>query len=163
MYWAKRPDHSVFLNCDMASQSGSISHDHIVGDSAVMRDVGIRHDQAVASHARNATSARRAAVDRYTFANHVVVADFESRLFAFELQVLRLETYGCKRKNPIVVADCCWTTQHHVRDELAVLPHNYIFTDNAERANNTGIRNLRSGIDDRGWVKASAHAGRFTN
>ena len=56
---------------------------------AIVRDVGVSHDQHVAAHAGQSAAFHRAAVDGDKLANLVVVADLEPRGFAGVGEVLR--------------------------------------------------------------------------
>src|SRR5690349_9891542 len=115
MYGTKRSDDRVLLDGHVTGQRGRIGHDHVVSDVTVMRDMGVGHDQAVASNPGQPGASRRATVDRHALADYVVVADFEARLLAFELQVLRLQPQGRKREYAVVVADFGGAAHHDVR------------------------------------------------
>src|SRR5438105_1321606 len=128
-----------------------------------MRNVRVRHNEAIAAHTGDAASPGSAAVDRHAFANHIVVPDFKARLFAFEFQILRFESERREGKDAIIVSDSCWAAQHYVGDKFAVLAHYHVVVHNAKWANNAAFRNLCVGVDDSSRMNANAHAGRLTN
>ena len=70
------PHHRPIFNLDVARQGRQAGHDDVVAENAVVRDVGLRHDEIVRSDF--STAARcRAAVDDGQFTNVALVADGE--------------------------------------------------------------------------------------
>src|SRR3954471_18204339 len=128
-----------------------------------MRDVSIGHDQAFAADAGEASSGRGTSMDGDALANHIVVADFEARLLAFELQVLWFQPQRRKWEDSVVRADSGGPLEHDMREQFAVLAHFDICANDAKRTNRATFGNVSGGIDDGGGVDSRAHAGRFTN
>src|SRR5215510_10267557 len=58
-------------------------------DYAIVRDVGLGHKQILVADRSQRAAAHRAAVHRYILAYDVAPSDYEARIFAFVLQVLR--------------------------------------------------------------------------
>ena len=62
---ATRPaEDGVVVDADVPGERGAVGHDHVVADRAVVRDVGVGHEEAVAADARQPAALDRAAVDR---------------------------------------------------------------------------------------------------
>src|SRR5208282_1840719 len=107
---AERSDHGPVFHGYVAAQGRSVREDGVVADHAVVRDVGVGHDQRVASDAGEATAARRPTADGDVLADHVVVTDLEPRRLALVFQVLRLDPDRSKGEDAIVVANARWPT-----------------------------------------------------
>ena len=85
-----------------------------------MRDMCIRHEEAVVTDARLLALARRA-VHRRALTNRRAVADERIALFALELQILRHLADGGSLKNMAVPADLRPLFDHGVRFDLCPL------------------------------------------
>src|SRR5688572_8675688 len=81
-------DHPV-AELHVAGECRAVRHDALAADDAVVRDVRVRHEQAVVTDRGHAAAARRAAVDRAELPEHVAVADLEPRRLTGVLAVLR--------------------------------------------------------------------------
>src|SRR5262249_30839689 len=91
-----------------------VSHDHVVANDTVMRDVYVSHQQAIASDPRDPAAPGSSAVNSHAFADHIIVADLHPRDLALELQVLRLEPNGPRREDAIIAAHLERPAKHHV-------------------------------------------------
>src|SRR6202044_1450565 len=78
----------------MPAHGRAVGEDHLVADPAVVRDVGIRHEQAVRTDARDAMTLGRTAVHGAELAKHIALADDELRRLALVLLVLRRRPQG---------------------------------------------------------------------
>src|SRR5579884_746782 len=94
-------------------------------------------------------------VDSDVLANHIVVANLDSGLFAFVRQVLRLNTNGAKREKPVVGTNFRLAMDHHMRHQLAVFAKFHARIHNAIRPNGTGLWDNSSGINDCGGMDHS--------
>src|ERR1700690_3103045 len=86
---AKSSDDCPFSNRDVASQGCGVGQDDVIADKAIVRDVGVSHDQGMTTYASNAATLHGAPIDGDKLANLVVVADLEPRGFAGVGDVLR--------------------------------------------------------------------------
>src|SRR6185369_17994660 len=83
-----RADVRAILDDYMTRERGRISHDDAVANYAVVRDVGLGHDQAIVADLREHAAAGSAAMNRDELADVVALADDCFRRFAFVLQIL---------------------------------------------------------------------------
>src|SRR5581483_6477309 len=90
----------------------------------------------------------RAAIDGDELANDVVIADFEARGFAAVADILRREADGRKRKEAIILADCCWAIDGYVRDQFAGFAEFDVCTYCAIRTDSARWMDFRGGIED---------------
>src|SRR5438552_2370800 len=125
----------MILNGDVASQRRGISHDDVITENAVVPDMHVRHQKIMVPDSGAAAAAFRAAMEVDVFAKDIVIADGEKRVFAFELQVLRLQADGSKRIELIILPDRCRTFDDHVRFEAAPAADLHPASDAAKRPN----------------------------
>ena len=148
----QRAHRGPFFHDNVASQSCGVGQDDVVADHAIMRDVGVGHDERVIADASEASAFGRAAIDGDKFADSVVVADFEARGFVFVAQVLRGESDGGEREEAIAGADFCRAFDDDVRDELAGFAEFDVRANSTVGADFAGWVNFRSGIEDGGGM-----------
>src|SRR3954468_19446691 len=111
-------DGRPLLDYHVSGKRGIVGHDDMVAHKAIVRDVRVSHEQAVAAELSQPPATGRAAVDGDAFADLVMVADLEARLLTLELQVLRLHAQRHEWENPIIAADLCGAIYDNVPDEL---------------------------------------------
>src|SRR6266481_4088871 len=63
---------------DMTGESRGVGHDYLVAEKAIVRDVRLRHDEAVVAGFCDPAAARRAAMNRHELANPISPANFRS-------------------------------------------------------------------------------------
>src|SRR5689334_7557385 len=90
MYRTERPHYGIFLDSNVSGKRCGVRHNDVIGNDAIVRDVRVGHSQAIASDPRKASASGSAAVNRHALANHILIADLKTRVFAFEFQVLGL-------------------------------------------------------------------------
>src|SRR5207248_2766471 len=110
-----------FFHGNVASQRGSVGEDHMISNNAVMRHVGIGHDQRVIPDASQAAALYSSAVDSHEFANCVVIADLKPCGLALIADVLRTQSDGRKWKEAIVGADHARSVHRYVRDQFTIV------------------------------------------
>src|SRR3981189_2869347 len=135
VYRTKRADLSPLLDGDVASESCRVRKNDVVADDAIMRDVGVRHDQDVAAHAGEPTAFHGATADGDEFANLVVIANFQTCRFAGVGQILRRHSDRTKWKETVVVANFRRSFDGHLRKQGAPFSQFHLWTDHAVRAN----------------------------
>jgi len=120
----------------------------VVSDKAIVRDVGVGHDQRVAAHAGEPAAFDRAAINCDELANLIVIADFETGGLARVGQVLRRHPDRTEWEETIVRADPAWAFDGHVRNQAAVFAQFHFRADHAIRADLAGGMNLGARIND---------------
>src|SRR5262249_45761006 len=130
-----------------------VCHHDMVAQCAVMADVNICHEKVMVPDSRMPAATLRTSMDVDVFAEHVVIADCEKRLFTFELQILWLKADRCKWVKLVVLPDCGWPFDNHVGFKAATLSDLHTGTDAAIWANRYAVTNLSLG----------AHNGRRVN
>ena len=90
---------------DVPGQRRGVAEDRVAADVAVVRDVGVGHQQVVVADAGDAAAARGAAMDGHELADDVAVADDDPRRLAAELQILRDQADRGHREDLVAVAD----------------------------------------------------------
>ena len=89
VHCGKAADNRKVVHAYMPAESGSVGHDDVIAELAVMGDVRVGHAQVAAADTGNAASAFRAPVERGEFTDTVIVAELQPRHFALELEILR--------------------------------------------------------------------------
>src|SRR5271170_3340287 len=125
----ERADGGVVLDYDVTGERGGIGQDAAIPDHAVMSNVRVSHDEAIAANTRCASAAGGSARDRHAFADDVVVAQNCACRLSLVLQVLGCNADAGKGKEAIAGSDCEVSVENHVRDQLAVLSQNDVGPD----------------------------------
>src|SRR5256885_14610722 len=94
-----------FFDDDVSGKRGVVGHDHVVANETIVRNVGVRHEQAVTAELCESAAAGSATMDGDALANMIVVTDLEPRLLALEFQVLRLHSDRDEGKDLVIAAD----------------------------------------------------------
>src|SRR5260370_19649876 len=106
----------------MPRKRGPVGKNRVVADAAIVRDVGIGHEQAAAAYRRFSASARRAAAHGHIFAEHIAVADDQFRSLAVKFQIWWVGSDGAERVNHIVLSESGWPMNHGMRVQDAAFP-----------------------------------------
>lgn len=86
----------------MSRQGCAISHNNVVANDAIMRDVGVSHEQVVIANFGDALVLLGAPVQGRKFTDRVTVAYFQPGYLGGVLFILRVFTYRGKLINPIL-------------------------------------------------------------
>ena len=92
----------------------------------------------MAADPRHTAALGGAAVHRYIFAEDIVAADFQPRLFTFIGQVLGFAANRAKRKEAVVRPDFRGAVDHNMRNQFAVFPQFHARAHNAIWPNGAG-------------------------
>ncbi len=130
----------------VAAQRGRIRHDDVVADLAVMRDVGVSHDEVVIAESGATTPFRCSPIDGNELSNLVVIADFKASGFTRVANILRSQTDRSELVEAVVRADFGFAFDHHVRDQMAACAKFYIGSDDAIGAD------FARGMDPATWI-----------
>jgi hypothetical protein len=79
-----------------------------------MSDMAIGHHQVIITYAGRASANASTSMQSHAFAKHVVVTDFEPRIFAFKFLVCRIFTDRTKLKETIILAYEGVGSYHHM-------------------------------------------------
>src|SRR5579859_1144738 len=132
----------------MTGESCAIHQHGMVADDRIVAHVGICHDQRVAPDGGHAAAFDRAPIDGRVFANHIVAAHFQPRLFSFVAQVLGFAADGAEREEPVVPADLRRAVNHHMRNQLALLSQFHVRAQDAVWPHRAGGMHVCLGIND---------------
>ena len=105
-----------------------------------MRNMNIRHQQAIGTDARLIALARRS-MNRRALSNDRSISYECITLLAFELQILRLLADGSKLENPATAADRSPTVDNGVRSDHRALSDLDVLTDHTIRTNLNAVGN----------------------
>lgn len=148
MYRAKRADDGMIVDDYVPAERGRIRHDDVVSDLAIVRDVGVRHDEIMAAHTRKSTAFHRAPIDGDKFADSVVISYLETRGFAGVSQILRSQADRAEWKEAVVGADFGWAFSGYMRQQMASIPKLDMRSDHAIGADFATRSHPRAGIDN---------------
>src|SRR5260370_40349378 len=112
MYRRKRPDRSEIFHVHMPRKRGPVGKNRVVADAAIVRHVGISHEQIASANGCFSASARRAAADGHIFAEHIAVADDQFRSLAVKFQILWVGSDRAERVKHIVLSESGWPMNH---------------------------------------------------
>src|ERR1700680_468807 len=85
---AQTGDDGPVFDRHMASELDDVGQNYIVSNVTVVRQMDVRHQQTVSSHAR-LEGMRGAAIDRCVLANHGPVTDLDGGFLTGVLEILR--------------------------------------------------------------------------
>src|ERR1700677_886616 len=139
---------------NVTGQSGPIREDAVVSDPAVVTDVGVGHDEAVASYPGSAPASIGSPRDGHAFAEGVVIAGLKASGFATVLQILRGNSQTGKGVDAITRPKMSFAVENHVRDQVTVFPQDDIGANGAIRTYGTGFWNGRRRSHYGCWVNA---------
>ena len=117
-------DRKIF-NLDMSGQIDRIGHDDIVSEQAIVGDVAVGHQEAIASD--DCFPVRLgAAVDRDKFADHGALADFGGCRFTAKFEVLGYFADNAVMQNGAIGSQTGAGQQGHKTADVAMVTDNHI-------------------------------------
>ncbi len=105
MHAAVGADVHPIVDGHVAGERHAVAQNDVIADAAIVRHVGVGHQQVVAADAGDQAAARGAAVDGDELADAVAVADARLGALAFIFQILRGHADGAVREEDVVFAD----------------------------------------------------------
>ena len=112
-----------------------------------MGNVDISHKEiAVADHG-NAVILNGPCGDRHVFTNHVVIANHQTRIFAFVLFILGLAADTGIGENAVAFPDFCISRDIDMGNQYRTRTDLHLRSDNAKRSDNNVIGQLSGRID----------------
>src|SRR3981081_3908255 len=133
----------------MPAKRGRVRHDDVTPNLAIVRNVGIGHDQVVVADSGASPALPRAAVDSDKLSDYVMVADLQARRFTRIGDVLRRQANRSKREETIVRANFRGTFDRDVRSQTTALANLDLGPNHAIRSDLARRTNLAFWIDDR--------------
>src|SRR6266446_4235615 len=135
VYGAQCSNVSPVFHGYMPAQRRRVCHDDVTPNLAIMRNVGIGHDQVVVADLGASPALDRAAVDGDKLADYVMVADLQACRFACVGDVLRRQANRSEREKDVVRANFRGSLDSDVRNQAAALAELDLGPDNAIRPN----------------------------
>src|SRR5882672_4012789 len=132
------PHHRPLSYGDMASQGCGVGQNHVIADIAIVRDMGVSHDQRVAADAGQSAAFDGTAVDSDELANLVVITDFQARRLAGVSQILGRHPDRAEGKEAVVRADFGWPFDGYVGNQTAAFAQFDLGPDHTIRADLAG-------------------------
>src|SRR5258708_32754385 len=118
----------------MAAERRTVGHDDTVAQPAVVRDVGIGHEQVVVADPRDALVVSGAAIDGAALPEHVPLADLQPRRLTLVFLVLRRVTDRGELEELVVGTDRRQAGDDHVRTDAGTRPDAHARSDDREGA-----------------------------
>lgn len=146
----------VVLDADMATEHDVVGGDHTIFDDAVVGNVRVGHEVALAADARDSRVFFGTAIHRDALAEDIAVSDNDLGWRTLVGQVLRIGPDHASRKEPIIATKRSVTHESHsifqtgaspdphVRPNDAMMPDPNIFIE-------FGSRIDYGGVSDDGW------------
>src|SRR5690554_4831512 len=122
----------MIVNNHFSCQLCRISHDYMVTQHTIMRDMAVSHNQAIVPD-NGFTPGNGSPVDGHEFPYGCIVADNGKCLFSSEFQVLGNGAYHCPGKDTTVFTDSCTFHDPHVGTDTGSLSDDNIFINNGKR------------------------------
>ena len=132
---AQRPYAGPVFHGYVPAERGCVGHDDVTPNLAIVRNVGIGHDQVVVADSSAAPAFHCAAVDGDILADFVMIANLQPCRFARIGDVLRRQAYRSEREKAIVRANFRGAFEGDVRNQTAALAKLDLGADHAIRPN----------------------------
>src|SRR5690349_7217048 len=129
---------------NMSSERGRIRHDYSITNQAIMRDVCLRHDQAIISDPGEHSTACRAAMNRDKLPDLISSSNSGFGRLTFVFQVLRSQTNRDKGKDVSLGADGGTAVNYTVRFKADSIFDFHVIANDAVRTNETAVTNPRA-------------------
>lgn len=140
-------DERAIVYLDMAAKQRAVGDDDVVADVAVVRDVGVGHEEIVVPN-YCIFFVFVGAMNGHAFAKGVVVSNAQARRSVFVFQVLRSFADNCACKNFVVRANGAVAGDVSVRADNAARPEDNVFINDRERAHRDVGVELGFGMDN---------------
>lgn len=146
----------VVFNPDVTAQHDIVGGDHAVFHDAIVGDVGVGHEVALAADAGDPKILFSTSVYGYAFSEDVAVPDSDLCWRALVRQVLRIRTDDTAGKEAIVATDGGVTGEGHAVLQASAATDPHIRPDHAMMADSNvfiefGSRIDHGGMCDDGW------------
>ena len=145
------------MHGDMATKHGSIGHDHVIADVAIMRHVTARHEVAVATNTGRAHVFDGASIDGDSLSQDVVITNDHGCRFVPITNILGFATNHTPRMKDVVASDRGVPANGHVGNKPRARLNFNMGSYVAERTNFHRIRDDRGGVDDGARRDALTH------
>src|SRR6185369_6565659 len=150
-------DARVVVHLDVTGQGGVVGEDRAAPHLAVVRDVGVDHEEVVAADAGDAAPLRSTAVHGTSFTELVAIADLDGDPLAAELQVLRLEADAGVGEDAVLAADSGRPFDLGSRGDLGAFADLDLGTDDGERTDADAVGEHGARVHDGERMDLRAH------
>ena len=147
-----RQEDVVFENA-VAGQERPVGEDATVADSAIMRDVGIDHEEIMAADPRGPCMGR-AAMNRHVFPKDIVVADLQVGRLAVVLEMLWLLAQHGAGEDVVALSHDKRTDQMNMRPKHAARTDAHRPLDDHVRPDHNVVGKVCFGCNHRGGMNA---------
>jgi hypothetical protein len=130
----------------MAGQLYRVGKYYVVAQDAVVRNMGISHQQAVAAY-YSLHFILSAPVYRYTLTDGGIVPNLYNRFFAFKLQVLGHGTQHGARKYSAVLTNYGVRHNNSMRHNVRAIAYSYLVMDHSKGVNGYIVAQLCVGMN----------------
>jgi len=151
MHDAVAGDKSPIFHLHIAGQQSPTGNDRVITDLAVMRHMGVVHEEIVVADNGGAAFGGTA-VDLTVFANDIAVADLEETLPAFVGDVLRDVPNDRAHVDFVVFADVTITGEHGMGQDAGAATDPYRAVNHDVGADISLGMDLGARVNQSGWV-----------
>ena len=146
----------IVFHADMAAEHDVVSGDHTVLNNAVVGNVRVSHEVALAADAGDSSVFFGTSIHRDAFAEDIAVADNDLGWRPLVRQVLRIRSDDASRKKPILATNRCVTHEGHSIFSAGASPDPHVGPNDAMMPDPNIFIEFGSGIDyggvsDDGW------------
>ncbi len=134
-------------NVNVTSKHGSIGHDQLVTDLAIMGNMNASHQKTPITQLGDPIFFFARPIDRDALADRIVITDQDTRSTAAVTDVLRFTADHRPRMNMVVVPHNDTTFDHHVALEFCIIANLYVRPDVTERTDLDIVPEFRSRVD----------------
>src|SRR3989344_5141692 len=149
MNHGKATEDDIILDGDMPRQAGAVGENRMIADTAVVRDMTIRHDEIVMADPRHTAAGNGAATERAILPDDVTVADLQPGRLALVTQMLGGVPQRRELIDSVVFSDARRSVDHDMRADPGVIADLHARADNAERPEMNVFADYRPWGDNR--------------
>ncbi len=111
----------MIFDLDVATQGGTIRHDHVVPDLAIMGHMSVSHQKIAIPQFGFSVPVNRGSVDCHIFTNNVVAPNDRPRVLARVFEILGFLSDRGKLKDLTVLTDGCVSAYDYMGTNLSPL------------------------------------------
>src|SRR5678816_330367 len=131
VYGAHSPQNRPVANGDMSGHLGIVAHYTVITNYAIMRQVAIRHYQAIFPN-HGFLSHFCSSVDCYVFADRSIISNANGRIFTLEFKILRNGGDNGSGKNATIFSDARTFHDGYIRTDPCSFTNFHILVDNCK-------------------------------
>lgn len=124
----------VILYVDVSGERSAVSEDHVVANPAVVRDVGLSHEEIVGADLGEVAPAFRSPMKGGELAESVALAGAQPTSFASILHIVRDLAGGHEWKKDRAAPELGWTFDYTVARHANVVMQDHVVADDRIRS-----------------------------